>query len=574
MPQMVWIVRASDRTLLYANPRFRDYLGDLAADWATRSEIFHGDDRTIIDKAFETVRRAGSAPEQEVRIRSREGRFRWHKIMLVPVIAGEAIVEWIVTALDIDEMVSARRSLQEATDLFSLAQEAAGAGTWDLDLRNGGVNLSRESARLHGIADGAVELDLERWSRIVDPEDAKTVIAALQAAVYGRSTYNGEFRVRLADGTLRWLSGIGRAYYDGAGDPLRMIGLNFDITERKSVEASLLDAKAEAERARETAERASTAKSDFLASMSHEIRTPLNSIIGYTDLLMEDVDHGSPFRRKLEVIQESGSALLTVVNDILDFSKIEAGQVDLVPESFSPRALVGNVLSMLAGQARRKSVAITKYMSLNVPDFVFGDESRIRQILLNLVTNAVKFTDAGHIAINVDRGPRKPGSVETILFSVRDTGIGISLDQQRRLFQRFSQVDGSISRKYGGSGLGLAICKQLVGIMGGEIGVESREGDGSRFWFCVPLPLADPPNVHGTPPQMADGSSNSARILLVEDIEVNQELARVVLERAGHIVDVVSNGAEAVEQVRAEVYDIVLKGYVAFDAPARWREVA
>ena len=549
LPQMVWIVRSDDRLLLYGNLRFHDYLGVAASDWASRSVIFHEDDRYIVERAFDAVRRDGIAPEEEVRIRDRSGRFRWHKIMLASITAGGEIVEWIVTALDIDEMVASRIRLQEATDLFSLAQEAAGAGTWDLDLQNSGVNLSRESARLHGLDDAAAVLDLERWATIVDAGDAKMVIETLQKAVDDRSIFNGEFRVRSADGTRRWLSGIGRAYYDAAGEPVRMIGLNFDITERKCFEESLLAAKTEAERA-------STAKSDFLASMSHEIRTPLNSIIGYTDLLMEEADHGSAVRRKLEVIQEAGSALLTVVNDILDFSKIEAGQVELDPVAFSPRALVENVVSMLSGQAHRKRLAITKYISLNVPYFVSGDENRIRQILLNLVTNAVKFTDAGRIAINVERGPRGADAVETIRFSVRDTGIGISFEQQQRLFQRFSQVDGSISRKYGGTGLGLAICKQLVDLMGGEIGVESLEGDGSRFWFVVPLPPADSPDVHET--SIQPDSVKSAKILLVEDVDVNQDLARAVLERAGYVVDVASNGAEAVERVRTDDYDVVL----------------
>ena len=501
-----------------------------------------------------------------MRILGKDGHYRWHRITLVPLKRDIEIAEWIVTALDIDEMVRARDELQQATDLFSLSQEAAGAGSWDLDLRNGAVRLSRESARLHGIGDHAVEMDLDRWKQVVDAEDAEAVLEALQAAVESRTTFNGEFRVRMADSQSRWLSGIGRAYYDVNGDPVRMIGLNFDITDRKTAEERLLranveaqDARDRADEARREAERASTAKSDFLASMSHEIRTPLNSIIGYTDLLMEDVDHGTPIRRKLEVIQESGVALLTVVNDILDFSKIEAGQIDLDPIVFSPRALVANVCSMLSGSAYRKRITLTQHISLNVPAFVVGDESRLRQILLNLVNNALKFTDAGHVAINMERQrPTGSDGVEMIRLSVKDTGMGISVERQRGLFQRFSQLDSSINRRFGGTGLGLAICKQLVDLMQGEIGVKSREGDGATFWFRVPMPHAEEPIHHESRPADRSTCSGGARILLVEDVEVNQELAKTVLERAGHVVDVASNGLEAVKAVCAKSYDLVL----------------
>ena len=557
LPQMVWIVSASDRRLLYANTSFQTYIGASEQTWDRRSAHFHVDDLPLIDSAFDAVRREGHAPEQELRIRGKNGEFRWHKIMLVPVKLDDDIAEWIVTALDVDEMVLGRQTLQEATDLFSLSQEAAGAGTWDLDLRSGAVRLSRESARLHGVGDAAVEMDLDGWKKIVDPDDATMVLDSLQMAVDTRTTFNGEFRIHRADATVRWLSGIGRAYYDAEGDAIRMIGLNFDVTDRKTAEARLLSANAKAEDARREAERASLAKSDFLASMSHEIRTPLNSIIGYTDLLMEEVEHGSPLRRKLEIIQESGAALLTVVNDILDFSKIEAGQIELDPISFSPRALLDNVASMLAGQAHRKSISLTKHVSLNIPDFVIGDESRLRQILINLVNNAIKFTDEGRVAVNMscERPPRSD-EIEMIRFSIKDTGIGIAPEHQQRLFQRFSQVDGSINRRFGGSGLGLAICKQLVDLMGGEIGVESREGEGSTFWFRVPLALAAAPGaVHAS---QSERPFKSARILLVEDVEVNQELAKTVLERAGHFVDVASNGVEAVNAVQLKTYDVVL----------------
>ena len=560
LPQLVWIVAAADRRLLYSNVSFRRYFGDIDDSLARRSERYHPDDRATIDSAFARVLSEGSAPENEIRIRSNEGVYRWHLLALIPVEEDGVVVECVATALDIDERIRSRIALTEATDLFALTQEAAGAGTWDLDLRSGAVRLSRDSARLHGIdTDRPVDLDLEAWKRLVYFGDADTIIAILQKAVDTRTTYTGEFRVILSDGDLRWVSGVGRAYYDDDNQPLRMIGLNFDITERKTAEARLLEASAAADEARREAERASLAKSEFLASMSHEIRTPLSSIIGYTDLLLEDTDRGSPLRRKLEVVQESGAALLTVVDDILDFSKIEAGQIELDPIVFSPRALIENVASMLIGLAHRKGIAFTRQWASDMPDFVVGDESRLRQILLNLGNNAVKFTETGSVVIMMSREASASSTRDPVIrFTVQDTGIGVSPDQQGRLFQRFSQVDGSINRRFGGTGLGLAICKQLVELMNGEIGVESRDSGGTTFWFRVPLVLAPAPVARPISATAGRADVRSARILLVEDVPVNQELAKTVLENAGHLVEVASNGEEAVKAVATRTYDIVL----------------
>ena len=560
LPQMVWIISAADRGLLYSNPSFREYIGVLATDWYKRVSVLHPDDVGIVEKAFEAAATGDDVKENKLRFLRKDGVYRWHKLRLIPVRRADVIMEWVVTADDIDDLVQSRQRLRDTTELFTLAQEAAEAGTWDLDLQSGQVRLSGESARLHGLPHQPVEVDLPGWSKIVDADDAVLVLANLQKAVDTKTTYNGEFRVRLRNGSLRWLSGIGRAYYDQQGEPIRMIGLNFDITDRKTAEANLLRANAEAQEAKRVAEHASLAKSDFLASMSHEIRTPLNSIIGYADLLMEDSEYGSPLRRKLEVIQESGAALLTVVNDILDFSKIEAGQITLDPTFFSPCALLDNVMAMLAGLAQRKGIALICEIAPDVSPYAFGDEARLRQILLNLVNNAVKFTESGSVVISVtmDKSSVSDGH-QAIRVAIKDTGIGIALDEQQRLFQRFSQVDGSINRRFGGTGLGLAICKRLVDLMGGEIGVESDEGSGSTFWFRVVVPVVETLDVHRPTGRTLDRvGGRSARILVVEDLPVNQDLAKAVLERAGHRVTIACHGQEAVEAVRLESYDVVL----------------
>jgi CheY-like chemotaxis protein len=291
--------------------------------------------------------------------------------------------------------------------------------------------------------------------------------------------------------------------------------------------------------------------------MSHEIRTPLNSILGFTDLLLDGYDLGPEQRRLLLQVQGSGTALLTVVDDILDFSKIEAGQVELDPKPTQIAGLVDNVISIIRGVASKKKLELTASVDPAIPKLVIADADRLRQILLNLVNNAVKFTARGHIALRVTRRGSGPLG-ERIRFEVEDTGIGIPADKRSRLFERFSQVDSSVRRYFGGTGLGLAICKRLVGLMGGIVGVDSEEGRGSLFWFEVSLPVGSVEEHAVKTPAAQPRAGKRAKILLVEDLDLNQELARSVLERAGHEVEVAADGAEAVQRVQGTRYDLVL----------------
>jgi CheY-like chemotaxis protein len=246
------------------------------------------------------------------------------------------------------------------------------------------------------------------------------------------------------------------------------------------------------------------------------------------------------------------------VNDVLDFSKIEAGAVELESEPIVLEALVENCMSIVGKLAEAKRLVLTFKLDPELPRIVIGDDQRLRQVLLNLLNNAIKFTPSGQVAVSLDRD--RGNGQDLLRFTVRDTGIGIPKDKQSRLFQRFSQVDSSASRQFGGTGLGLAISKRLVDLMGGEIGVTSEPGSGSAFWFCIPV--SEAPDEEAASPQSEAAAQSrpgrSFRILLAEDIEINQEIAKAVLEGAGHKVDIVCDGAQAVMAVQQKAYDLVL----------------
>jgi PAS domain S-box-containing protein len=366
------------------------------------------------------------------------------------------------------------------------------------------------------------------------------------------------------DGTVFWNDVRISPVVTPEGQLQYCIGVLDDVTDRREMAAQLLRTNEqltreveERKRAGEEAENASRAKSEFLAAMSHEMRTPLHAITGVTGLILDQSDLAPEIRRQVEQVNVSGAALLTVVNDVLDFSKIEAGAVEIEQKPFWAHSLVKDCVGIVSEMAVKKGLVIEIKTGDVLPARLLGDEPRIRQVLLNLLNNAVKFTPAGRIEIALEHESLSTGEV-SLHFSVTDTGIGVPEKDLGRLFKRFSQVDGSYSRRYGGTGLGLAISRQLVELMHGEIGVKSRMGEGSTFWFRITLPKCEMGPMKSPELISAGTGSTQQRILLAEDVEINQEIARSVLESAGHQVDIVSDGAEAVMAVQSRAYDLVL----------------
>ncbi len=382
--------------------------------------------------------------------------------------------------------------------------------------------------------------DEDLFRRLLHPDDVELYRAAPQ--FIDNPGKGVEVRWIRKDGSVYWADIRLVSIRDAAGNLIGVQGISRDINERKELEHALRNAK-------DAAEAADRAKGDFLAVMSHEIRTPMNAVIGMTGLLL-DTELTTEQRDYAHTVRSSGEMLLSIINDILDFSKIEAGKLELELGDFDVRQMVEEALELLASRAQEKGLELAAAVSDDVPVALHGDAGRLRQVLINLVTNAVKFTERGEVVVRVDV---EAGTAESVVLrcEVRDTGVGVSTDDTERLFEPFAQADSSTTRRYGGTGLGLAISKRLVEAMGGGIGVRSAPGTGSTFWFTARLaaPAA------AVPSSEPDIDLRGLRVLIVDDNATNRTILERLLQSRGVVTDSAASGPEAIERLRAAAGD-------------------
>ncbi len=432
-------------------------------------------------------------------------------------------------------------------NLHGMAYRCLNDRNWTMQFISGGVY------ELTGYrSDEILDNRFISYNDIIYPDDQKSVWDEIQNSLEKKERFQITYRIYTRGGETRVVLENGVGVHSKAGDLIAIEGFITDITPHKEMEQKLIIAK-------EEAEEANLSKGAFLANMSHEIRTPMNGIIGLSHLALQET---LPVTTKgyLSKIHDSANLLLGIINDILDFSKIEAGKVDIEHVDFRLAEVIEALSHITEFRAEEKGLVARFDIDPSIPDILCGDPLRLQQILTNLFNNAIKFTEQGEITLKTSLLERKRGRVQ-LRFVVEDSGIGMSQEQVKRLFQPFSQADSSTTRKYGGTGLGLSICKSLVELMGGEIGVESELNQGSRFFFELPLSLGQKQNgqsIEHRKTSRQDVSLEGMKVLLVEDNKVNQLVAQQILTAAGALVETAENGVQAVDSIEDSHYDIVL----------------
>ena len=451
-------------------------------------------------------------------------------------------------------------ALRLSEERLAQSLDGGGMGLWDWDLRTNAVYFSERWFGMLGYGPDELPQAFETWRGLMHPEDEaealKRVEAHLRAPAEG--AYQNEHRLRCKDGHWAWILARGKVLCDEAGAPARMVGVHVDISDRKASEEALRRAGEEQRRARQEAEEANQAKSSFLAAMSHEIRTPMNGVLGMLQLLTGT--ELSPEQRSFaETGEHSALALLAIINDILDLSKVEAGKTELEAIPFDPADTIEDVTRLLDGRAQARGLRIHRELHPSLPARVRGDPGRFRQVLTNILGNAIKFTDEGEVRVEARWEARADSG--WLFVDVHDTGIGIRKEAISKLFSPFSQADASTSRRYGGTGLGLSISQRLVALMGGEITVVSEPGVGSTFSFnlraeAVEAPARGASLAPAAPLEAAP--LRALRVLVAEDNPVNQMVAELMLQKLGCTTVVAQDGERALELIAAQRFDLVL----------------
>ena len=478
----------------------------------------------------------------------------------------------VVSFFDVTERKARERALRESEQKFRSLVESTNAIPWRMDADTGRFTfMGHQVERLLGYP---VEswVDMGSWASRIHLDDRATAVEFCTGETAAGRDHVFEYRAVAADGRDVWIRDVVTVLMEGR-EPVALIGFMLDVTQFKNAEFQLIEAK-------ETAEAANRAKSEFLAMMSHEIRTPMNAIIGMSDLLA-DTELDEQQREFLRVSRGAGETLITLIDDILDLSRIEAGRLALEEITFPLAELVESTMKMVSAGAGADTerLKLSHWIDPKLPGELTGDPGRLNQILLNLLGNAVKFTPEGEVAVRVDAAP---GGGDGIRLTVRDTGIGIPAEKQREVFKPFTQADSSITRAYGGSGLGLTIVDRLTRLFGGALELESEEGRGTEIRVILPFEAAEPPAEGAppvpAPPALTRAQLRPAHLLLAEDLDGNALVVRTYLKSTPYRLTIVANGEEALAAFKSEPFDLVLMdlqmpkmdGYQATRAIRQW----
>ena len=470
---------------------------------------------------------------------------KYWSMVTTPVLNPKGEVEYIIHR--VEDITEKKRIKDDRQRFFDEGADMVMVGSFDGYLKH--VNPVWEKT----LGWTEEELTSKPWLEFVHPEDHEITLKVGQDIVAGKDIPKFENRYRCKDGSYRWLRWKVKPFVEEK----RIYGGASDVTDYKRIEAELV-------KARDNAEAANIAKTEFLSNMSHEIRTPMNAVIGLSTILARTEGLTARQKEYIHTLQLSADSLLGLINDLLDISKIEARSIELEHIPFDITQLLNEVISMMAVRAKEKRLEFAVTGACDAPHVIVGDPMRLRQIILNLCSNAIKFTDKGGVYINIAYDVSDIQGIENLSIAVSDTGIGIAQDKQETIFHKFVQADSSINRKYGGTGLGLAITKTLVEIMGGTIAIESSPAEGAVFTVKLPVMTGDleKPPYHPAAteeaPEPSAAPQHEHRILLVEDYAANVLVAGSYLELFGYSYDVADNGYEAIEKAKTGNYLAIL----------------
>ncbi|MFN0241615.1 MAG: CHASE domain-containing protein [Planctomycetota bacterium] len=575
---------------LYTNARF-DAITGVAPERA-RDEgwtcVLAADERTAVEERWHESAARQHAFYGVHRVEHPEGRALWVSVKAAPVRTAGTVTGYVGTLEDVTQIRESAEALRASEERLEIAVRGSSDGLWDWNVEQGRVHYSMRFRELLACSESELPSTMDALRARIHEDDRAKFIDALTTHRQRRTLFDVELRLKRGSGEFRWFRMRAQSVWDASGRAVRTAGSLTDMHDNMEVRTSLvryaeesrraknelalhaaeLDKKTgELELARAAAEASARAKTEFLANMSHEIRTPMTAILGYADLLLDGAHSESERTDCIQTIRRNGEHLLTIINDILDLSKIEAGKMLVERIACAPVQLAREVLEIMRVRADDKGVDLALELQGPVPATIQSDPTRIRQILMNLIGNAIKFTDQGHVKLQMSCDPR----AELLAMRVEDTGHGMDEQQLARLFEPFMQADSSTTRKHGGTGLGLTITKRLANLLGGEVTAECALARGCRFTVTVATGPVDDTHADArttaleprAPLPVANVTRLNGRILLVEDGRDNQRLISVHLKRAGAEVEFADNGRIAIERVtaacaRGSAFDLVL----------------